>query len=281
MRSSSEAIGQLASALAKAQIELVNPLKTLTGVIHRWGIGKEGQVYRYAPLSAGLEIVRKTLCKHELAVIQTTHLESESGLLMLATRLAHGSGEWICSSWPVCKAAEMSDPKVMGSALTYARRYGLFTIVGLAGEDDLDAPQLSLEAQTQVGSQFRKPSDPRSADICSQQSEVVSGSDWPKDTPLPRALSSRGRGSVAKQGPRRKSETGLPSEPDTPALPADHLLRQLRGISDPEELFAWALATLPHRSSLSEAKRASFDAAFVERRRILVWTLRFWLPLTR
>src|SRR5829696_5865279 len=78
MRSCSGSIAQLAAALAKAQIELVNPVKTMTGVIDRWGTGNEGQSYRYAPLSAGLDIVRQTLCKHELAVIQTTEVDRES-----------------------------------------------------------------------------------------------------------------------------------------------------------------------------------------------------------
>src|SRR5918993_697020 len=142
MRSCSDSIAQLAAALAKAQIELVNPVKCLTAVIDRWGSGNEGQSYHYAPLSAGLEIVRNTLCKHELAVIQTTELDQESGLVMLTTTLAHGSGEWVSASWPVCRTADMTNPKLMGAALTYARRYGLFTLVGLAGEDDLDAPDL-------------------------------------------------------------------------------------------------------------------------------------------
>ncbi len=140
MRSSSDSIAQLASALAKAQIELVNPAKTLTAVIYPRGNGHEGRSYRYAPLSAGLEIVRKTLGKHELAVIQTTHVERESAMVLLTTTLAHGSGEWVAASWPVCRTADMANPKLMGAALTYARRYGLFTLVGLAGEDDLDAP---------------------------------------------------------------------------------------------------------------------------------------------
>src|SRR5919199_5961412 len=121
MRSSSDSIAQLASALAKAQIELVNPAKTLTGVIDRWGSGNEGHSYRYAPLSAGLEIVRKTLCKHELAVIQTTHVERDTSMVLLTTTLAHGSGEWIAASWPVCRTMDMANPKLMGAALTYAR----------------------------------------------------------------------------------------------------------------------------------------------------------------
>src|SRR4051794_12697230 len=140
MRSCSESIAQLASALAKAQTELVNPAKTLTGVIDRWGSGNEGQSYRYAPLSAGLDIVRKGLCKHELAVIQTTHVDEGSAMVLLTTTLAHGSGEWVSACWPVCRTLDITNPKLMGAALTYARRYGLFTLVGLAGEDDLDAP---------------------------------------------------------------------------------------------------------------------------------------------
>src|SRR6184192_1834701 len=53
--------------------------------------------------------------------------------------LAHASGEWIASDWPVCPVAETANPQRMGAALTYARRYALFTLVGIAGEDDLDA----------------------------------------------------------------------------------------------------------------------------------------------
>src|SRR3954462_3360683 len=148
MRSCSESIAQLASALAKAQTELVNPAKTLTGVIDRWGSGNEGQSYRYAPLSAGLDIVRKTLCKHELAVIQTTHVDECTSTVLLTTTLAHGSGEWVSACWPVCRTLDMTNPKLMGAALTYARRYGLFTLVGLAGEDDLDAPPRLRAATT-------------------------------------------------------------------------------------------------------------------------------------
>src|SRR6516164_1683360 len=48
----------------------------------------------------------------------------------------------IASDWPVCPIAETASPQRMGAALTYARRYALFTLVGIAGEDDLDAPDL-------------------------------------------------------------------------------------------------------------------------------------------
>ena len=64
-------------------------------------------------------------------------------MINLTTMLAHASGEWIASDWPVCAVAETSAPHRMGAALTYARRYALFTLVGIAGEDDMDAPDLA------------------------------------------------------------------------------------------------------------------------------------------
>src|SRR3954451_14812073 len=143
MQLCSSSIAHLAGALAKAQSELVNPPKSLTAVLERDRTGRGGREYRYAPLSAGLDIVRKTLGRHELAVMQTTHVDRESATVLLTTTLAHGSGEWVAATWPVCRLADVAQPKVIGAALTYARRYGLFTLVGLAGEDDLDAPDLA------------------------------------------------------------------------------------------------------------------------------------------
>src|SRR5271169_3012872 len=142
MRAASDTIAQLAAAMAKAQSELVNPVKSLTAVIERGRNGGGAISYKYAPLCSGLDIVRKTLAKYELAVIQTTHVDRERALVLLTTTIAHASGEWISALWPVCHVADIGHPKLMGAALTYARRYCLFTIVGLAGEDDLDAPDL-------------------------------------------------------------------------------------------------------------------------------------------
>ena len=97
-------------------------------------------------LSSGLDIVRKTLGQHEIATVQTTAIDQTDGIVNLTTLLAHSSGEWIASDWPVCAISETATPHRMGAALTYARRYALFTLVGLAGEDDLDAPDLSTPA---------------------------------------------------------------------------------------------------------------------------------------
>src|SRR5499427_1640517 len=142
MQRSSPSIAALAAALAKAQIELANPEKSLIGTIEpQRGQGGARQ-FRYAPLSSGLEIVRKTLGQHEIATVQTTAVDQAAGVVNLTTILAHSSGEWIASDWPVCPIAETERPHRMGAALTYASRYALFTLVGIAGEDDLDAPDL-------------------------------------------------------------------------------------------------------------------------------------------
>ena len=94
---------------------------------------------------AGLDIVRKCLGQHEIATVQSTAIDRDSGLIRLTTTLVHASGEWVSSDWPVCPASETAAPHRMGAALTYARRYALFTLVGIAGEDDLDAPDLLIE----------------------------------------------------------------------------------------------------------------------------------------
>ena len=84
----------------------------------------------------------KCLGQHEIATVQTTAIDRDSGLIRLTTTLVHASGEWVSSDWPVCPISETAAPHRLGAALTYARRYALFTLVGIAGEDDLDAPDL-------------------------------------------------------------------------------------------------------------------------------------------
>ena len=85
MQWSSPSIAALATALAKAQIELTNPEKSLIGTIEpQRGQGGARQ-FRYAPLSSGLEIVRKTLSQHEIATVQTTAVDQAAGIINLTT----------------------------------------------------------------------------------------------------------------------------------------------------------------------------------------------------
>jgi ERF superfamily protein len=149
MHRSSESIAALAAALAKAQSELSNPEKSLVATIGTDRPGERARAFRYAPLSSGLEIIRKALGQQQIAIVQTTAIDATTGTVNLTTVLAHASGEWIASDWPVCRLADTATPHRMGAALTYARRYALFTLVGIAGEDDLDAPDLNCRPQSQ------------------------------------------------------------------------------------------------------------------------------------
>src|SRR5215470_3431600 len=134
MPRSSETVAALASALAKAQAELVNPEKSLAAMIRTGRPGEGERSFRYAPLSSGLDIVRKTLGQHEIAAVQTTAIDQAAGIVNLTTMLAHASGEWIASDWPVCPVTETANPQRMGAALTYARRYALFTLTGCSSQ---------------------------------------------------------------------------------------------------------------------------------------------------
>jgi len=142
MHRSSESVAAIATALAKAQTELSNPEKAMVGTVYNVR-SDSPQSFRYASLSSGLDIVRKTLGGQQIAIAQTTDIDRANGVVNLTTLLLHTSGEWISSDWPVCQLSETSAPRRMGAALTYARRYALFTMVGIAGEDDLDAPDLT------------------------------------------------------------------------------------------------------------------------------------------
>jgi hypothetical protein len=259
MRSCSDSIAQLAAALAKAQMELVNPVKCLTAVIDRWGTGNEGQSYRYAPLSAGLEIVRKTLCKHELAVIQTTHLDGESGLVLLTTTLAHGSGEWVAASWPVCRAADMTNPKLMGAALTYARRYGLFTLVGLAGEDDLDAPELPQLPETN-GTGHAKMGRPNGSARPAESSTVP---------PADETRTEPGADHGKRLGENRRRRNQALATALAVSAGAVDPLAELAATKDIEALVAWAAKMMPLRNRMAEAPRAALDVAFLAKAKAL------------
>ena len=141
MHRSSESVAAIATALAKAQTERSNPEKAMVGTVHN-NMSESPKSFRYASLSSGLDIIRKALGGQQIAITQTTEIDRPNGTVNLTTILLHTSGEWISSDWPVCQLSETSAPRRMGAALTYARRYALFTMVGIAGEDDLDAPDV-------------------------------------------------------------------------------------------------------------------------------------------
>jgi len=163
MHRSSETVAAIATALAKAQTELSNPEKAMIGTVYN-NRSDSPQSFRYASLSSGLDIIRKSLGGQQIAIAQTTDIDRANGMVNLTTVLLHTSGEWISSHWPVCQISETSAPRRMGAALTYARRYALFTMVGIAGEDDLDAPDLTND---------QPPGHKTAMDIVAPDSHVV------------------------------------------------------------------------------------------------------------
>ena len=242
MQRSSESIGAIAAALAKAQAEITNPEKSLTATI-RSPYPREGdRTFRYAPLSSGLDIVRKVLGQHEIATVQTTAIDNEAGLIRLTTILAHSSGEWMSSDWPVCPISETAAPHRMGAALTYARRYALFTLVGIAGEDDLDAPDLAAPAAENAG-----PERP-----AARGNDRLNG----------------GRGYSTPQRPfHRRASAALPSskpilEAEASAALCRQLLTQLAEIASAEEAGSWAQRILGAKNSLTAADARQVEDAF-------------------
>jgi hypothetical protein len=228
MHRSSKSIGAIAAALAKAQGELINPEKSLVATI-RSPFPREGdRTFRYASLASGLDIVRKSLGQHEIATVQTTAIEQATGQIQLTTLLAHASGEWISSDWPVCAISETAAPHRMGAALTYARRYALFALVGITGEDDLDAPGTLIEP-----SPLATP-----------------------ETNLPTRGASKG--TVHKQHGRPLLA------PESSLLLRDLLLTEVSVLKDGEDLALWAHRRLPAKNTLLADDARMVEAAYQE-----------------
>jgi hypothetical protein len=242
MQRSSESIASLAAALAKAQGELINPEKTLTATIRSDGPRGAEQTFRYAPLSSGFDIVRKTLGQHEIATVQTTAIDQTAGFVNLTTTLAHSSGEWIASDWPVCAISETATPHRMGAALTYARRYALFTLVGIAGEDDLDAPDLGTPPPQLTEPQKQEPTS----------NERLNGSH-----PHP------AQGSAPSRDAWVHSKVAEPTlAPELSAQLRDRLLAELTALACGDDAALWAKRSLPEKNRLTATDAQNVEDAF-------------------
>ena len=235
---SSETIGTIAAALAKAQAQLVNPEKSLVGTIRSDQASGVERSFRYAPLSSGLDIVRKTLSQHEIATVQTTSIDQTAGIVRLSTVLAHASGEWIASDWPVCAIAETATPHRMGAALTYARRYGLFTLVGIAGEDDLDAPDLIAPTTPAPKTEAGKTKD-----------RLNGGPNY----------QSQGQ---SRSGQQKVVNSARSLEPEASTVLRDQLIAQLKGLNSAEEAADWAHRVLASKDSLVLTDAKQVELAF-------------------
>jgi hypothetical protein len=229
MHRCSESIGAIAAALAKAQAELTNPEKSLTATIASPFPRESDRTFRYASLASGLDIVRKSLGQHEIATIQTTAIDQASGQIRLTTLLAHASGEWISSDWPVCPVTELATPHRMGAALSYARRYALFALVGIAGEDDLDAPDLLA------------PSGPA----------THPAGDTDRGAPIRRRPPN---GSIHKARPPVLA-------PAPSATLRDQLIAEIQALASGEEIALWAHRRMPAKNTLTADDARAVETA--------------------
>ena len=143
MIKTSQELDAFAEAFAKAQGELVNPPKSKVNPHFN---------SRYVDLSDGLDVIRKTFSKNGLAVIQGTAFEND--ITILTTRILHKSGQWMEWNYPV---SGLDTHQKMGSAMTYARRYALFSIVGVAGEDDDDGNAASAPTPPKPAKKMAEP----------------------------------------------------------------------------------------------------------------------------
>jgi hypothetical protein len=256
MLACSSSLGQLAGALARAQLQLTNPQKTLTATLDQPGRAGSRQTYRYAPLSSGLEIIRKALGEQEIAVLQTTSVAQGREALELTTTLVHVSGEWVASTWPVCRVCDVSDPKLMGAALTYARRYSLFALVGITGEDDLDAPEIGGSADR--GQVAREQQRSRVTPV-----PFHAAGPWDiRDKPLARV---RGRVTSTTQARMSCSAPSPRVEQTLPTVSASDLLVRLEAVEDEAVLLHWASDALAVRHTMAETERSALDQAFFRR----------------
>lgn len=154
----SDTIGKLSEALAKAQAVLTNPTKDAENPHFR---------SRYASLDTGLNIVRKALSANNIAFTQGTRLDGD--LLILETLLSHSSGEWMQSEYPVARFPVKQQE--LGSAMSYSKRYSLFAFVGIAGEGDDDGNEAN---KRDIPARKQEPT-PKAPAIPPEESQKVYG----------------------------------------------------------------------------------------------------------
>jgi hypothetical protein len=233
------------------------PEKTLTATVRSARPGEVERSFRYAPLASGLDIVRKTLGQHEIATVQTTAIDSAVGMVNLTTMLAHASGEWIASDWPVCPVAETANPHRMGAALTYARRYALFALVGIAGEDDLDAPDICTSA-------------PGTGPLGKARMAGSGGTDGRDRLAIDRDIDGSKGGSELLRGSHRNVRARVPAKPASPpalspdqsAILRDRLLKEIAALTSEDSATVWAQRALVAKNQLTASDARLLEVAF-------------------
>ncbi len=182
--------------------------------------------------------------------MQTTAIDQAAGIVNLTTVLAHASGEWIASDWPVCAVSDTATPQRMGAALTYARRYALFALVGIAGEDDLDAPDLITPTNAATG----KEPGPAKAN---SNGHLNGGH---RDLGAPATT----RGDAKVRAPRQILA------PEASAELRDRLVVEMDSLASGDDAALWAHRSLNEKNKLTAADAQQVEEAFEARLRVLM-----------
>lgn len=148
MENRSDTIVELAKALCKAQAMIKGAVKDSSNPFFK---------STYADLASVWDACREPLTSNGLSIIQTTEMVDMKPILK--TLLVHDSGEWVAGVYPIIPMRQAQgvgwtpseDPQSMGSAVTYARRYTLAAMVGIAPEDD--------DGEAAMGREKDKPKD--------------------------------------------------------------------------------------------------------------------------
>jgi ERF superfamily protein len=169
-------------------------------------------------------------------------IDRDTGLIRLTTTLVHASGEWVSSDWPVCPASETAAPHRMGAALTYARRYALFTLVGIAGEDDLDAPDLAASGEP----------------------DQTLGS-------YPGSVSRQAENNQPAEADRSQRKPSAPAiskpifDPEQSVKLREALIAELERLGSPDDAAVWAHRNLAAKNTLTAADANAVENAFAQR----------------
>lgn len=165
--------GKVAEALSKAQGAFKTLTKSRTAKVPMKAGGQYS--YNYADLSDVFDCCRDALKENGLAVSQGVEGDG------VASFLWHSSGEFL-TNWVPLHAAQGSGPQAFGSSLTYARRYGLTSLLGIVAEEDDDAQSAQGAASSKQGGQAQKP--PQNATQAkSGAASRPSQADYPKANP--------------------------------------------------------------------------------------------------
>jgi hypothetical protein len=227
MHRSSDTIGNISGALAKAQAELTNPEKSLVAIIRSPFPREADRTFRYAPLSSGLDIVRKSLGRHEIATIQSTEIDKEAGLLRLTTVLAHSSGEYArCPISPL--RSEWEPPSPMPGGMRFS------PWSALPEKMIFDAPDLG--AVPKPAAELPRPGSQSNGQAAAGKRTAHEGGKLPESTAASSVLG------VQLSASLRES-----------------LIEQMAAINSADEAAAWAHRNLPAKNTLTTA-----DAKMVE-----------------